>query len=211
MVRPFSFYTAGRIRGFRSAECCRSCLGAYAPSFRTSAASATRNVLMAATAYICRRRRRASRRSFHRACLNRGALVRKLRHATGCRHPARTCPTHGVDRHGGVGCQPSDARSPGGDARSPRSGAGRVRARFSGRHRLCRASRGLLRRPGRREPEAPGSALARSVRRCARLAAAIRGARLTIYQETGHCPNWERPERVAADLLGFLSKNSAER
>jgi non-heme chloroperoxidase len=33
---------------------------------------------------------------------------------------------------------------------------------------------------------------------------AIRGARLTIYPETGHCPNWERPEQVAADLQAFL-------
>jgi pimeloyl-ACP methyl ester carboxylesterase len=37
-----------------------------------------------------------------------------------------------------------------------------------------------------------------------RLAATIPDARLTIYQETGHCPNWERPERVAADLQDFL-------
>jgi non-heme chloroperoxidase len=25
-------------------------------------------------------------------------------------------------------------------------------------------------------------------------------ARLTVYEETGHCPNWERPEQVAADI-----------
>jgi non-heme chloroperoxidase len=37
-----------------------------------------------------------------------------------------------------------------------------------------------------------------------RLVAAIKGARLKIYQETGHCPNWERPELVAADLREFL-------
>jgi non-heme chloroperoxidase len=37
-----------------------------------------------------------------------------------------------------------------------------------------------------------------------RLIGAIRGARLTIYPETGHCPNWERPEQVAADLQAFL-------
>ena len=36
-----------------------------------------------------------------------------------------------------------------------------------------------------------------------RLAAAIPGARLTVYPETGHSPNWERPERVAADLEAF--------
>ena len=37
-----------------------------------------------------------------------------------------------------------------------------------------------------------------------RLLAGIPGARLIIYPETGHCPNWERPERVAADLQAFL-------
>ncbi len=37
-----------------------------------------------------------------------------------------------------------------------------------------------------------------------RLAAAIPGARLTVYPDTGHCPNWERPEDVAADLNAFL-------
>jgi non-heme chloroperoxidase len=36
------------------------------------------------------------------------------------------------------------------------------------------------------------------------LASAIPNARLTIYPETGHCPNWERPERVAADLDAFM-------
>jgi pimeloyl-ACP methyl ester carboxylesterase len=36
------------------------------------------------------------------------------------------------------------------------------------------------------------------------LAAAIPQARLTVYPETGHSPNWERPERVAADLEAFL-------
>jgi hypothetical protein len=29
-------------------------------------------------------------------------------------------------------------------------------------------------------------------------------AQLTVYPETGHSPNWERPERVAADLEGFV-------
>jgi non-heme chloroperoxidase len=33
---------------------------------------------------------------------------------------------------------------------------------------------------------------------------AIPNARLTIYPETGHCPNWERPERVVADLFAFI-------
>ena len=37
-----------------------------------------------------------------------------------------------------------------------------------------------------------------------RLVAAIRGARLIVYPETGHCPNWERPERVADDIETFL-------
>jgi pimeloyl-ACP methyl ester carboxylesterase len=34
--------------------------------------------------------------------------------------------------------------------------------------------------------------------------AASPGARLEIYPETGHCPNWERPERVVADLEAFM-------
>jgi pimeloyl-ACP methyl ester carboxylesterase len=38
-----------------------------------------------------------------------------------------------------------------------------------------------------------------------RLVAAIPGAKLQIYQDIGHCPNWECPERVAADLAAFLS------
>ena len=37
-----------------------------------------------------------------------------------------------------------------------------------------------------------------------RLAAAIPGARLTVYPETGHSLQWERPERVAADLDAFM-------
>lgn len=36
------------------------------------------------------------------------------------------------------------------------------------------------------------------------LASAIPGARLRIYPATGHCPNWERPEQVAADLDAFV-------
>jgi non-heme chloroperoxidase len=39
-----------------------------------------------------------------------------------------------------------------------------------------------------------------------RLEATIKGAKLKIYQETGHCPNWERPELVAADLQAFLQQ-----
>jgi pimeloyl-ACP methyl ester carboxylesterase len=34
---------------------------------------------------------------------------------------------------------------------------------------------------------------------------AIPGAKLTVYPETGHCPNWEEPERVAVDLASFAS------
>ena len=37
-----------------------------------------------------------------------------------------------------------------------------------------------------------------------RLAAAIPGARLTIVSDTGHSANWERPERVVADLDAFM-------
>jgi pimeloyl-ACP methyl ester carboxylesterase len=38
-----------------------------------------------------------------------------------------------------------------------------------------------------------------------RLVAAIPDARLVVYPETGHCPNWERPERVASDLDAFIA------
>ena len=38
-----------------------------------------------------------------------------------------------------------------------------------------------------------------------RLVRAIPGARLQTYREIGHCPNWECPDRVAADLIAFLS------
>jgi len=34
--------------------------------------------------------------------------------------------------------------------------------------------------------------------------AALPAARLQVYADTGHCPNWERPERVAADVAEFL-------
>jgi non-heme chloroperoxidase len=37
-----------------------------------------------------------------------------------------------------------------------------------------------------------------------RLTAAIPGARSRLYQETGHSPHWERPERFAADLDAFM-------
>jgi non-heme chloroperoxidase len=36
------------------------------------------------------------------------------------------------------------------------------------------------------------------------LAARIPGARVMVYPATGHSPNWERPERVAADLDAFM-------
>jgi non-heme chloroperoxidase len=36
------------------------------------------------------------------------------------------------------------------------------------------------------------------------LAAALPGARVVVYPETGHSPNWERPEWVAADLDAFM-------
>jgi non-heme chloroperoxidase len=37
-----------------------------------------------------------------------------------------------------------------------------------------------------------------------RLVASIPDARLLVYPETGHSPNWERPERVAHDLDTFM-------
>jgi non-heme chloroperoxidase len=40
-----------------------------------------------------------------------------------------------------------------------------------------------------------------------RLVDSIKGARLKIYKDTGHCPNWERPELVAADLKEFLQQH----
>jgi non-heme chloroperoxidase len=36
------------------------------------------------------------------------------------------------------------------------------------------------------------------------LATTIPGARVVVYPATGHSPNWERPERVAADLDAFM-------
>jgi non-heme chloroperoxidase len=36
------------------------------------------------------------------------------------------------------------------------------------------------------------------------LAATIPGARVVVYPATGHSPNWERPEQVAADLDAFM-------
>jgi non-heme chloroperoxidase len=37
-----------------------------------------------------------------------------------------------------------------------------------------------------------------------RLLAMLPVARLKVYEDTGHCPNWERPELVAADITAFL-------
>ena len=36
------------------------------------------------------------------------------------------------------------------------------------------------------------------------LVAAIPDATLKIYRDTGHCPNWERPEAVVAELCAFM-------
>ena len=37
-----------------------------------------------------------------------------------------------------------------------------------------------------------------------RFMAALPAARLTVYEETGHCPNWERPEQLAADIADLI-------
>ena len=39
-----------------------------------------------------------------------------------------------------------------------------------------------------------------------RLLAAIPGSRLEVYAGTGHCPNWERLERVAAHIMTSLQE-----
>ena len=36
--------------------------------------------------------------------------------------------------------------------------------------------------------------------------AALPTARLIVYKETGHCPNWEAPEQVAADIAAFVAE-----
>ena len=38
------------------------------------------------------------------------------------------------------------------------------------------------------------------------LAAALPNAVLKVYTETGHCPNWERPEQFAQDLKDFINR-----
>jgi pimeloyl-ACP methyl ester carboxylesterase len=35
--------------------------------------------------------------------------------------------------------------------------------------------------------------------------AALPAARLKVYRETGHCPNWERPDWVAADIADLVA------
>jgi pimeloyl-ACP methyl ester carboxylesterase len=37
-----------------------------------------------------------------------------------------------------------------------------------------------------------------------RFMATLPAARLSVYEETGHCPNWERPEQVAADIADLI-------
>jgi len=37
-----------------------------------------------------------------------------------------------------------------------------------------------------------------------RLLAALPAARLEVYREAGHSPNWEQPRRVAADIVEFM-------
>jgi non-heme chloroperoxidase len=36
--------------------------------------------------------------------------------------------------------------------------------------------------------------------------AAVPGARLRVYEGTGHCPNWELPDEVAADIASFVQR-----
>jgi pimeloyl-ACP methyl ester carboxylesterase len=44
-----------------------------------------------------------------------------------------------------------------------------------------------------------------------RLLAALPAAQLHVYEATGHCPNWEEPERVAADIAGFVRDRARKR
>lgn len=37
-----------------------------------------------------------------------------------------------------------------------------------------------------------------------RFLAAVPAATVTVYEDTGHCPNWELPERVAADIAAHV-------
>jgi len=38
------------------------------------------------------------------------------------------------------------------------------------------------------------------------VAEVVPGARLQLYPNTGHCPNWERPDQVAADTYAFIHR-----
>jgi pimeloyl-ACP methyl ester carboxylesterase len=38
--------------------------------------------------------------------------------------------------------------------------------------------------------------------------AALPRAAFKLYEDTGHCPNWERPELVAADAAAFVDASS---
>jgi pimeloyl-ACP methyl ester carboxylesterase len=38
-----------------------------------------------------------------------------------------------------------------------------------------------------------------------RFVSALPSAQLLLYEETGHCPNWEQPDRVAADVAALAS------
>jgi pimeloyl-ACP methyl ester carboxylesterase len=40
-----------------------------------------------------------------------------------------------------------------------------------------------------------------------RFVAALPAARLVIYDDTGHCPNWERPEKVAAEIARLVPRS----
>jgi rifampin ADP-ribosylating transferase len=41
------------------------------------------------------------------------------------------------------------------------------------------------------------------------LAVAIPGSRLVVYNDTGHLVLWEQPQRVASDLIDFVTSLSA--
>ena len=43
-----------------------------------------------------------------------------------------------------------------------------------------------------------------------RIMAAVPHARLKIYPEIGHCPNWECPDEVARDIVAFMSQPQAK-
>ena len=41
-----------------------------------------------------------------------------------------------------------------------------------------------------------------------RFVEAVPHAELKVYEETGHCPNWERPEQVATDIEAFVDRDA---